>query len=427
MKFTTSLRSGSVRWAAPVVLLLTFLYYVVGETAPLSSYYHYAPTIVAEPLKTLYALAYAVAAALACWESGRLRSARIWALAPARSRYRIAANVLAPVIVLSWCVLLVPPAISLMRSATMPSLDSLRLPLAAMVLCVAHAIVGFAVGCWIPRVIATPILAVTDWITVAFTRAVLPYWPRHVSGQFGEIGFGEVPDLVTAAVPVMLAGGVAAGLMILWLPYGWRVLRVVVAAAVAVGGILGAYRTAVDWPHTPPLTGGHVAMKCAGSTPRMCVPEFNSSSLPEVQRDTANALRVLRDAGATSAQPRLITDSYGDGRRRKASTDTVWRMVLTPPVQSGDAVYQVVVRSLHFRCEQVDARTVHSAWLWAAVKTGQEKAYRKHREREEGQDPLAQELAKQVQADVTRVLAEPQAEQTEWIRRMLDTCEAKTS
>lgn len=426
MKFSTTLRSGSVRWAAPVVLLLTFLYYLTGETAPLADYYHYAPSIVAEPLKTLYALAYAVAAALACWESGRLKSARIWALAPARSRYRIAANALAPVIVLSWLVLLIPPTISLVRSATMPSLDSLRLPLAAMVLCVAHAVLGFSVGCWVPRVIATPILAVADWVTVAFTRAVLPYWPRHISGQFGTIGFGEVPSLVTAAVPVLLAGGMAAGLMILWLPYGWRALRVAVAAVVAVGGVLGAYRTAVDWSATPPLTAGHVAMKCAGSAPRMCVPEFNARYLPQVQRDTAKALRVLRDAGATSAQPRLITDSYADGRRQGPSTDTVWRMVLTRPVQSGDAVYQVVVRALHFRCEQVDAPTAHSAWLWGAVKTGQEKAYQKRRE-QEGLDPVAQELEKQVRADVTRVLAEPQAVQAEWIRRTLDTCEAKTS
>ncbi|CAL9561933.1 hypothetical protein SUDANB126_04656 [Streptomyces sp. enrichment culture] len=426
MKFTTSLRSGSVRWAAPVVLLLTLFYYMAGETAPLSSYYHYAPTIVAEPLTSLYALAYAVAAALACWESGRLRSARIWSLAPARSRYLIAANVLAPVILLSWLVLLAPPAISLVRSATMPSLDSLRLPLAAMVLCVAHAVLGFAVGCRVPRVIATPIVAVVDWVAVAFTSAVLPYWPRHVSGQFGSIGFGEVPSLVAAGVPVLLAGGVAAGLMILWLPYGWRALRVAVAAAVAVGGVFGAYRTAADWPATPPLTAGNVAMKCAGSAPRMCVPEFNARHLPQVQRDTAKALRVLRDAGATSAQPRLITDGYVDGRLQKPSTDTVWRMMLTRQVPRGDAVYQVVVQSLHFRCKQVDVRTAHSAWLWAAMRTGQEKAYQMRRE-QEGLDPTALQVEKQVRADVTRVLAQPQAEQTEWIRKTLDTCEAKTS
>ncbi|WP_437034693.1 hypothetical protein [Streptomyces sp. enrichment culture] len=308
----------------------------------------------------------------------------------------------------------------------MPSLDSLRLPLAAMVLCVAHAVLGFAVGCRVPRVIATPIVAVVDWVAVAFTSAVLPYWPRHVSGQFGSIGFGEVPSLVAAGVPVLLAGGVAAGLMILWLPYGWRALRVAVAAAVAVGGVFGAYRTAADWPATPPLTAGNVAMKCAGSAPRMCVPEFNARHLPQVQRDTAKALRVLRDAGATSAQPRLITDGYVDGRLQKPSTDTVWRMMLTRQVPRGDAVYQVVVQSLHFRCKQVDVRTAHSAWLWAAMRTGQEKAYQMRRE-QEGLDPTALQVEKQVRADVTRVLAQPQAEQTEWIRKTLDTCEAKTS
>jgi hypothetical protein len=316
--------------------------------------------------------------------------------------------------------------ISLARSATMPSMDSLRLPFAAMVLCVAHAVLGFAVGCWLPRIIATPILAVADWITVAFTRAVLPYWPRHVSGQFGSIGFGEVPDLVTAAVPVLLAGGVAAGLMILWLPHGWHVLRVGLATVLAVGGVFTAYRTASDWSATPPLTAGHVTMRCAGNAPRMCVPDFNARYLPQVQRDSAKALSVLRDAGVTSVSPRLITDSYVDGRLQRPSTDAVWRMMLTRAVPSGDATYQVVVRALHFRCEQVQVRYTHSVWLWAAVKTGQEKAYGEHRERD-GHDLALQKLERQVRADVTRTLSRPKAEQAAWIKRMLNTCEARPS
>ncbi|CAL9528466.1 hypothetical protein SUDANB23_03995 [Streptomyces sp. enrichment culture] len=426
MKFSTAFRSGSARWASPAVLFLALLYYVTGETAPLSSYYHYAPSIVAEPLKTLYALAYAVAAALSCWESGRLRSARVWELAPARSRYRIAANALAPAVVLAWLVVLVPPALSLARSGTLPTPDSLRLPLGAMVLCVAHAVLGFAVGRWIPRVIATPILAVADWITVAFTRSVLPYWPRHVSGQYGSIGFGEVPGLVTVLVPVLLAGGVAVGLLLLWLPYGPLALRAALALAVAAGGALGAYRTAVPWTATPPLTAGHVAMTCTGEAPRMCVPEFTAGTLPQVQRDTAEALDTLREAGATSARPRLITDSYVDGRLHKPSTDAVWRMALTGPMQSGDAVYRVVVRSLRFRCEQVDARTAHGVWLWAASRTGQEDAYRKRRE-EEGLTPVARQLEEQVQADVTRVLSTSPAEQTRWVRRSLAACGTEQS
>ncbi|MCF2130767.1 hypothetical protein L1I79_30720 [Strepomyces sp. STD 3.1] len=329
-------------------------------------------------------------------------------------------------IVLSWLVLLLPSAVSLARSGTLPTLDSLRLPLAGLALCVAHAVLGFAVGCWVPRIIATPIVAVADWITVAFTRAVLPYWPRHVSGQFGSVGYGEVPDLITAAVPVLLAGGIAAGLLVLWLPFGWRVVRVGVAVAVAVTGVLGAHRTASDWSATPPLTSGHVTMACAGSAPRMCVPEFDARRLPQVQRETAEALRVLREAGATTAGPELITDSYADGRLRKPSTDTEWRMVLAGAVGSGDATYQIVVRSLHFRCKQVPALNAHSAWLWAAVKTGQEDAYRKRRA-QEGRDPVAMELEKRVRADVEQVLTEPAAEQSRWINQMLDSCEAKQS
>lgn len=426
MKFSTAFRSGSVRWASPAVLSLALLYYATGETAPLSTYYHYAPSIVAEPLKTLYALAYATAAALACWESGRLKSARVWEMAPARSRHRIAANALAPVVTLSWLVILVPPAISLARSGTLPSLDSLRLPLGAMMLCVAHSVLGFAIGCWVPRIIATPILAVADWITVAFTRAVLPYWPRHVSGQFGSIGFGEVPDFVTILAPLLLAGGLAAGLLILWMPFGVLVLRITAAAAVAAGGALGAYRTAADWPASPPLTDGNVAMECAGRAPRMCVPAFNAPYLPSVQRDTAKALDTLRAAGATTARPVLITDSYVDGRLRKPSSETTWRMSLTGPIRSGDAVYRVVVRSLRFRCEQADARTAHAVWLWAALKTGQEEAYQKRR-RQEGGGPEAEVLEKQVRTDVTRVLNRTRDEQTTWVKHSLTACRVKTS
>jgi hypothetical protein len=85
-----------------------------------------------------------------------------------------------------------------------------------------------------------------------------------------------------------------------------------------------------------------------------------------------------------------------------------------------------MVRTLHFRCEKVDALSVHSAWLWGARKTGQEQAYQKRRE-QEGADPLAQKLEKQVEATVTQVLAEPRADQAKWIRQTLDTCEVKAS
>lgn len=256
MKFSTTLRAGSVRWAAPFLLLLALFYYFEGETAPLESFHDYAPTLIAEPLTLLYALAYATAAALATWESGRLRKSGVWALAPARSRFRVAANALLPALVLSWLVLLLPAALSLARTATFPTADSLRLPVMALILCVSYAVIGFAVGLRVPHVVAAPLIAVIVWVAVAFTRAVQPYWIRHVSGQYGGVGFGEVPSVISVVAPILPAGGIAVAIAVMWLPLRSRILRIVLAGLIAIAGPAGAYRITHDWPHSPPLLTG---------------------------------------------------------------------------------------------------------------------------------------------------------------------------
>jgi hypothetical protein len=61
-----------------------------------------------------------------------------------------------------------------------------------------------------------------------------------VQSHHGAVGFGEVLKPVTAAVPVVLA----VGLLILWLPRRWRVLRGPLAVAVAAGSLLVAQHMA---------------------------------------------------------------------------------------------------------------------------------------------------------------------------------------
>lgn len=420
VKFRTALRSGAVPWAAPFLLSLTAFYYAIGRSNHIGDYYHYAPGIVADTLEFHYSFAYATAAALACWESGRLRSAGVWGLAPARSRYRIAANVLAPVVALSWLVLLLPAVAGLVQEATAPTPGALLLPLGAALLCLAHAAVGFAVGLVTPRVIATPILAVADWVGVTFTVSASAFWPRHVSGTYGDVGFGRLPTLVGVGVPVLFAGSVAVALAVLWLPRGAVPVRVAVAVVVAATGVFGAYRTAADWPRTAPRSGGHAPMTCVGRAPRLCAPTAVSGSLPQAQRDAVNVLRTLREAGVTSAGPLLVTDSYtGSGGRASAAE---WHMNLTGYVPKGDTGYQVVLRVLAFRCAGPSVGLQHVVHLWGAERTGQEAAYARHR-RNEG-DASAEGP---VVATVERLLTKPEAAQTAWIRHALDTCEAGTA
>ncbi|GAA1500512.1 hypothetical protein GCM10009787_78400 [Streptomyces bangladeshensis] len=87
----------------------------------LVDYHGWAPAIVADALSPIYAFAYAVASALAAWEIGRLREAAVWVLAPARSRFRIAANILFPVVTLAWFMLILAAALRLIQEDVAPN------------------------------------------------------------------------------------------------------------------------------------------------------------------------------------------------------------------------------------------------------------------------------------------------------------------
>lgn len=417
MRFSTSLRSGSVRWAAPFVLLLTLFYYFVGENAPLGDFHGYAPALVAAPLMTLYALAYAVAAALAAWEGGRLTNSCIWALAPARSRFRVAANVLLPVVLLAWLVLIVPPSLSLARTATFPTLGSMQLPVMAMVLCVAHAVIGFGIGLRLPPVIAAPLVAIAVWILVAFSRATLPYWLRHVSGQYDFLEFGELPGTASLVAPILFAGGIATGIALFWLPIRRLSGRAALACVLAVVCTGSAYSITRDWPHDPPLVTGQVPMECQGRAPKVCMPKATASELTSVRKDVVSVLDDLRSKGVKDT-PLLVTDRLADGRSNRKSTKDTWHLGLTSAAKTDDVRFQVIAVAVHFRCARMDLVTGRAAMLWAASVTGERKAYTKRmaQEMETPETARADEQAKRI---VHGVLTQPRKKQGAWFHQAL--------
>ncbi|MGA5168892.1 MULTISPECIES: DUF7224 domain-containing protein [Streptomyces] len=398
-------------------MLLTLLYYFAGESAPLAVFHGYAPALVAAPLMTLYALAYAVAAGLAAWESGRLTSSGVWALAAGRSRFHVAANALLPVFLLSWAVLIVPVSLSLARTTTFPTVDSLRLLVMALILCVAHAVIGFGIGIRAPRVIAAPIVAVVVWILVAFSRATHPYWLRHVSGQYMDLDFGEVPGMASLVAPILFGGGIALGVALLWFPLRWLLVRVVLACIVAGLCTFGAYNIVKDWGHDPPMVTGQAPMECLGNAPKVCMPKATSSTLGTVRKEAVSVLDDLGSRGVTET-PSVITDRLADGRSGLPSTQKTWRIGLTAAAQRDEVRFEVLTAAVRFPCRRVDPVTGHAAWLWAASVTGEEKAYRA-RVAQETQTPDAVRAEKQVQDIVQRVLAQPAKEQGTWFRQTL--------
>ncbi|RPK60518.1 hypothetical protein EES43_17150 [Streptomyces sp. ADI96-02] len=415
MKFASSMRSSSVRWAAPFVLPLTLIYYFAGESTALDEFYGYAPALIAAPLMTLYALAYATAAALAVWESGRLKASGIWMLAPARSRYRIAANALAPTILLSWLVLILPAGLSLTRTTIFPTTGSLRLPAMAAILCVAYSVIGFGIGLKVPRLIAAPITAVVGWVAIAFSRAVQPYWVRHISGQYTDIGFGELPSYLSLLPPILFAGSISVAVATMWLPVRRKLFLGLLACGLTLGGVYGAQTVAKDWNHNPPLIVGQADMTCIGNSPKVCMPQSTSSDLQRLRNDAVSVLKDLHDADVERT-PSLITDNLADGRYQKRSTAETWRMGLTTAANQGDARYQFMLAAVRFPCDRVDPIAGPAVVLWAAKKTGQAEIFERRATTQEPSPQRSQEL-RQIHDIVNNVLSQSREKQAAWFYR----------
>lgn len=418
MKFTTSLRSGSFLRAAPLVLLLTVVYYVAGESRPLSTYHGFAPALVAAPLMELYALAYATAAGLASWESGRLVSGGVWSLVPARSRFRIAANALLPVVLLAWLVLLLPAAVSLGRTGTLPTADSLRLPAMACILCLAHAVIGFSIGLRVHRIIAVPIVTVGTWVLVAFSRAVQPYWLRHISGQFMDLSFGQVPAVASLVAPLLFGCGIAAGIAVLWVPIRIRAVRAVIALAVTAAGTFGGYHIASNWHHDPPLLTGRAPMTCEGTAPEVCMPQGVGPDLATVRREAVSVVSALQGKGAIRV-PALITDRLLDDRIARPSTEGSLRVDLTSAAENGSVRFAVLTAAVRFPCTEVDLVNGHAALLWGATVTGQVSAYER-RVSQEQQSSQTRAAEAKVHSIVATVLTRSDREQGAWFRQTRD-------
>ncbi|MFH8346730.1 hypothetical protein [Streptomyces sp. NPDC018045] len=421
MRLWSRVRSSSALWAAPFVVAIPVLYYIGGASKPAGEVYGYAPTVVSAPLYAAYAFAYAAVAALAAWESGRLKEAGVWRLAPARSRYRIAAGVLWPVVVLGWLTVILPVAVALVDYGVWPTEPSLRPVWLAVVVCLAHAVIGFAVGQWVPKAIAAPVLAIGVWVIVSYSVTLDPAWLRNVSGAFfNKLMLGEAVPYRVLLPHVLLTGSIALALALGWARLGKAVPRMVLALAVIASGSGAACAMAAEWGYTPPLLADQAPTACSGSAPRVCVPQTLSDSLEPAQREVAQVIRVFGAAGVRLT-PALVSDNVTQGRQagERPSTARIWRPPLTAAAREGQLRYAVTVAAVVPPCPHPDPARLLAATLWATHLTGTQHSLRKDVATNSTGAPdetVVQERAEQAY-DKAREL--PEDQQAAWYRATL--------
>ncbi|UCM88311.1 hypothetical protein [Streptomyces marincola] len=402
--------------------LVLFYYAAVGSELAFRQDFGWAPTLVSAPLQVSYAFAYGVAAALGVWESGRLRRGAIWGLAPARSRYLIAAQALAPVVVLAWLMLILPVAIALVQGGALPTPTSVGPLLLGMLLCPAHATIGFAVGLRVPAVVGAPVLAVVVWLVVATSRATSERWRRHTLGQYQvRLEFGETATLTSLVAQALPTVGIAVAIGALWLPLRHLAVRLVIGAAVAVSCAVAAVESTRDWETTPPLNAAQAPMRCEGTMPRVCLPEATVGDLAAVHADVTAAIDDLVALGV-SERPEVVTDSLPDGRGVRPSTPETWRLALTNGERQDNVRFRVVDEAVRFPCSSPDPAIALAAMMWVTERTGTADT---HEEFLAGDPYLETSERQSARTAVDTVLAMTEEEQLTWyLQALRESCEA---
>ncbi|MFI9760821.1 hypothetical protein ACIHFB_23070 [Streptomyces sp. NPDC051963] len=421
MRLATLIRTSPAVWAAPIAIGLPLLYYLGGPGQPPADNYGYAPTITSYPLMYTYPFAYAVASALGVWVSGTLRQARVWEMNYTRSRYRIAAHSLLPVVGLAWLTLIIPPALALMRAGVWPTWDSVSPLAVGMVVSVEHAVIGFAVGLHVPRIVAAPVIAIGTWVAVAFTITVDEPWVRHVSGQHYEpLEFGEAPVFAGLWPHVAFTGSVALAVALLWVPTRRLAVVYLTAVAVALGGTVGTYEAVKDYSYNPPLKNYAAAMTCkASGTVSVCMPSVTSRDLTAATVAVSGVLQDFRRAGLPR-RPEQVIDTLPEGRFSSPSTASTWRVPLSLAAEHNDLRFAVALAATGMDCSKPDPFLRRVIIAWTAHLTGTDASWQKLRASIDRQGEPGD-----VDGELKKVLSKKPAVQAAWFTQAVETACAR--
>lgn len=371
MRTLTLIRSSSAAWAAPVVLLLMLTYYFTDIQSDLPpDPMGYAPTIVDAVLRNLIPVAYAVAASLAAWEARKLGRSGVWQSGAVRSRYAIAAHSLLPVLAASWLVLVLPTLCALGQTGVAPNLSALGLVGYAMLMCAAHAVLGFAAGVRVRHIAVVPIVGIIDFLVVGWAAGLKVPWPRHLTGLYtAGLMFGELPTWSSLIAPMLLACGVATAVVLLWSGIRHRWLKGVLASGLALVSISVPYVMVNDWDYIARRSTGHGAMSCTGEAPRICMPSVHAEALPEVREVTESTLQKLAEAGV-EADPTSITDRAALGRFPDPASASAWQIPLAAGEAAGTLRYRIARATVRFPCTPPETQAARTVYYWASVKAG---------------------------------------------------------
>jgi hypothetical protein len=352
------------------------LYYSQNTTKELDYWpVPWAPTLVATAIDYVYALAYALVAAVAAWQSARMKEAAVWQLAPHRPKWRIIATALAPAVGLGWLMFFVAVTAAFVQHPTAPTWNSLPPLFLGMSLTVVYAVIGFTVGRWVSPLLAVPVLLSVVYIAVAYPDSLEPFYLRHMSGEyFTELGYAESATWSSMLAAFLPAAGVAVAAALTWTRLH-VLLRTLLAVVIIPVTTVSSYEIVKGWDANPSINVDAGPVVCRGNAPRVCMPKRTDGHLDDVAREVDRTYTVFLRYGVVTSAPRTVRDDIMYGRFTQHSTASTKYRSLTMDYAHHTLVAALVEPVLRYPCEHPDDKTVYTVSLWLGKKLNQTISY----------------------------------------------------
>ncbi|QXJ24536.1 hypothetical protein AGRA3207_005876 [Actinomadura graeca] len=346
-------------------------------------------------------------AAIAAWESWRLRRAGVHPGVGVRGPARIMMWSLLPMLGCAAVGMLAAFGALFTKLGDVPGTpDVLVIGTATLVLS-SWAVVGFAAGRWSHPAIGVPVLLVAAWFWLAYPVALDPLWLRHLTGYNDGAccRTDAVFDGRVLAAQAVLAGSLLVAAFLVWsssrrpvLLRASAVLLPLTATVIAIGLVkgLGPYAER-------PRSSGLVCRTY--SRLQVCVWNERRKDLDRDARLIYPA--VTRISAAGLPRPERVTEGPADQK-------TSWSFVAAPDSSEADLVVALAggfLPSAELDCPKRSAADGGGAYnlvgAWLAVKGGVEPAQ------------LVAKVGDENVAMIQHILARSESAQLSWFRQNL--------
>lgn len=314
MPVKTILRTNSGSWMALPLMVLAVAFAMGYMPATGDGY----PIAIASSAMISLVFVAPICGALGAWEAARFRRALWWGLPHARPQLVIALFAVGPVILAGSIAGIAAMSAKLVAEGYfgLGLIPDLRLVVVTVAVIASHAMVGFAIGLWVPIVVAAPGVLIASFIWMAFSAATEPLWLRHLNGSLATcclVQYDLAPNAVGAAL--VFAIGLMLGAAILIVQERARPGRSAIAIVPFAAASLVAASLAGSLGPDPVVARDETGLVCAGEpgSVEVCVWPEHATRLDETVGIAVRAIHSWKKA-RIEAPSRLTEGKGGDGK-----------------------------------------------------------------------------------------------------------------